>query len=54
MSQPLRGLGPLTRAYLLQTLRSRTALFWNLLFPLVWLFLSARPSNPIISARCHL
>ena len=35
----LRGLGPLTRAYLLQTFRSRTALFWNLLFPLVWLFL---------------
>lgn len=35
----LRGLGPLTRAYLLQSFRSRTALFWNVVFPLVWLFL---------------
>lgn len=35
----LRGLGPLTRAALLQSFRSRTALFWNVLFPLVWLFL---------------
>lgn len=35
----LRGLGPLTGAALLQTVRSRTALFWNVLFPLVWLFL---------------
>lgn len=35
----LRGLGPLTRAYLLQSFRSRTAVFWNLVFPLVWLLL---------------
>ncbi len=35
----LRGLGPLTRAGLLQTFRSPTALFWNLVFPLIWLFL---------------
>jgi ABC-2 type transport system permease protein len=35
----LRGLGPLTRAYLLQSFRSRTAIFWNLVFPMVWLFL---------------
>lgn len=35
----LRGLGPLTHAALLQTLRSRTAMFWNVLFPLIWLFL---------------
>jgi ABC-2 type transport system permease protein len=34
-----RGLGPLTRAYLLQSFRSRTALFWNLVFPMVWLLL---------------
>lgn len=34
-----RGLGALTKAYLLQSFRSRTALFWNLVFPLVWLFL---------------
>ncbi|NKB89112.1 MAG: hypothetical protein GKS06_12925 [Acidobacteria bacterium] len=39
MSTPLRGLGPLTRAYLLQSFRSRTAIFWNLVFPMVWLFL---------------
>jgi len=35
----LRGLGPLTRAYLLQSFRSRTAIFWNVVFPLFWLFL---------------
>lgn len=34
-----QGLGPLTRAYLLQSFRSRTAVFWNLVFPLLWLFL---------------
>jgi ABC-2 type transport system permease protein len=34
-----RGLGPLTRAYLLQSFRSGTAIFWNLVFPMVWLFL---------------
>lgn len=39
MSGHLRGLGPLTRAYLLQSLRSRTAMFWTLVFPLLWLFL---------------
>jgi len=39
MSHPLRGLGPLTRAYLLQSFRSRTAILWNLVFPMVWLFL---------------
>ena len=39
MSLGLRGLGPLTRAYLLQSFRSRTAIFWNLVFPMVWLFL---------------
>ena len=35
----LRGLGPLTRAGLLQAFRSPTSLFWNLVFPLIWLFL---------------
>lgn len=35
----LQGLGPLTRAYLLQSFRSRTAMFWTLVFPLLWLFL---------------
>ncbi len=35
----LRGLGPLTHAGLLQAFRSPTSLFWNLLFPLIWLFL---------------
>ena len=39
MSTLFRGLGPLTRAYLLQSFRSRTAVFWNLVFPMVWLFL---------------
>ena len=34
-----RGLGALTRAGLLQTVRSRTAIFWNVVFPLIWLFL---------------
>lgn len=33
-----RGLSHLTRAYLLQSLCSRTAIFWNVAFPLVWLF----------------
>ncbi|MFQ5742024.1 MAG: ABC transporter permease [Acidobacteriota bacterium] len=37
MSQ-LRGVGELSRAYLLQTMRSKTALFWTLGFPQVWLF----------------
>lgn len=35
----LRGLGPLTRAALLQSLRSRTAILWNIVFPMVWLLL---------------
>ncbi len=35
----LRGLGPLTHAYLMQSFRSRTAMFWSIIFPLVWLFL---------------
>ena len=39
MRHALRGLGPLTRAYLLQSFRSRTAIFWNLVFPMVWLFI---------------
>lgn len=34
----LRGAGALTRSHLLRSLRSRTALFWNFAFPLVWLF----------------
>lgn len=33
-----RGLGALTRAGLLQSVRSGSALFWNFVFPLVWLF----------------
>lgn len=37
----LRGLGELARAYLLQTFRSKTSLFWNFAFPLIWLFLFA-------------
>jgi ABC-2 type transport system permease protein len=39
MTQHFRGLGPLTKAYLLQSFRSKTAIFWNLVFPMVWLFL---------------
>lgn len=35
----LRGLGPLTRAYLRQSFRSRTAIIWNVVMPLFWLFL---------------
>lgn len=35
---PFRGTGALTRAFLLRTFRSRTALFWNFAFPLLWLF----------------
>lgn len=34
-----RGLGALTRAGLLQSVRSGSALFWNFVFPLIWLFL---------------
>jgi ABC-2 type transport system permease protein len=36
-----RGVLELSRAYLLQTLRSRSALIWTLAFPQVWLFLFA-------------
>jgi ABC-2 type transport system permease protein len=36
-----RGVIELSRAYLLQTLRSRSALIWTLAFPQVWLFLFA-------------
>lgn len=38
MSGLLRGTGALCRAYLLRSFRSRTSLFWNFAFPLVWLF----------------
>lgn len=34
----LRGTGALFRAYLLRSFRSRTSLFWNFAFPLLWLF----------------
>lgn len=34
----LPSLAELSRAYLLQTVRSKTALFWTLGFPQVWLF----------------
>ena len=37
----MRGTLELARAYLLQTMRSRSALIWTLLFPQVWLFLFA-------------
>ncbi len=37
----MRGVLELSRAYLLQTLRSRSALIWTLAFPQVWLFLFA-------------
>lgn len=37
----IRGALELSRAYLLQTLRSRSALIWTLAFPQVWLFLFA-------------
>lgn len=33
-----RGAGALARAYLRQGLRSKSALLWNLAFPLLWLF----------------
>ena len=33
-----RGLAWLSKAYLRQSLRSRTAILWNLAFPLLWLF----------------
>jgi len=36
-----RGVLELSRAYLLQTVRSRSALIWTLAFPQVWLFLFA-------------
>lgn len=36
-----RGVFELSRAYVLQTLRSRSALVWTLVFPQVWLFLFA-------------
>ena len=36
-----RGVFELSRAYLLQTVRSRSALIWTLAFPQVWLFLFA-------------
>lgn len=36
-----RGVMELSRAYLLQTVRSRSALIWTLAFPQVWLFLFA-------------
>ncbi len=36
-----RGVLELSRAYLLQTLRSKSALIWTLAFPQVWLFLFA-------------
>lgn len=36
-----RGVFELSRAYLLQTRRSRSALIWTLAFPQVWLFLFA-------------
>lgn len=38
MTSVLRGTGALARAYLLRSFRSRTSLFWNFAFPLVWLF----------------
>lgn len=34
----LRGTAALARAHLLRSVRSRTSLFWNFAFPLVWLF----------------
>lgn len=37
----MRGTIELARAYLLQTMRSRSALIWTLAFPQVWLFLFA-------------
>ncbi|MED5559485.1 MAG: ABC transporter permease, partial [Acidobacteriota bacterium] len=37
----IRGTLELSRAYLLKTMRSRSALIWTLLFPQVWLFLFA-------------
>ncbi|MCH7826327.1 MAG: ABC transporter permease [Acidobacteria bacterium] len=37
----IHGTLELARAYLLQTMRSRSALIWTLLFPQVWLFLFA-------------
>ena len=37
----LRGSLELSRAYLLQAMRSRAALLWTLAFPQVWLFLFA-------------
>lgn len=37
----VRGTLELSRAYLLQTMRSRASLVWTLVFPQVWLFLFA-------------
>ena len=37
----VRGTVELSRAYVLQLARSRSALIWTLLFPLIWLFLFA-------------
>ena len=37
----IRGTLELSRAYLLKTMRSRSALIWTLLFPQVWLFMFA-------------
>ena len=34
----LRGTAALARSYLLRSARSRTSLFWNFAFPLLWLF----------------
>ncbi len=43
----LRGLGELSRAYLLQARRSKTAIFWALGFPQVWLFAFAFIFGPL-------
>ena len=37
----IRGVIELSRAYLLQFVRSRTAIVWTVLFPQIWLFLFA-------------
>jgi ABC-2 type transport system permease protein len=43
----LRGLGELSRAYLLQAIRSKTSIFWALVFPQVWLFAFAFIFGPL-------
>jgi ABC-2 type transport system permease protein len=43
----LRGLGELSRAYLLQAMRSKTSIFWALGFPQVWLFAFAFIFGPM-------